>query len=307
MSIRVMERVWRFGPSHPAERLVLLCLADKAADDGRNAFPSMATIAERTALSQRTVERTIDRLVAAGYLLRERRYMANGRRNRSNLYTIVLGRLEPNTVTMTGSNTVTMTGSNTVTMTGSNTVTMTPYPSYIDPSNSDPSHSDPAAAAGEGTTAAGAAAAAAAASDMQLLLRRHGIGWNRQTRQLQTCSWVDDDYVAAHVAAAEARGEGRGLVIRRMLGHESPPAVKGAPSATAATAWEAWQGWLARHGDNGDAAVAELDATTRRMIDEFGRDDLAMWDAAMFAAQYELARQNGRRRIPRELEGVIQR
>ena len=122
MSVRVMERVWRYGPPHPNERLVLLCLADKAADDGRNAFPSMATIAERTALSQRTVERVIDRLVAAGYLLRERRYVGNGRRNRSNLYTIVLGRLEPNTVTVTvlnDANTVTMTPSNTVTVTGS--------------------------------------------------------------------------------------------------------------------------------------------------------------------------------------------
>ena len=325
VSIRVMERVWRHGPSHPTERLVLLCLADKAADDGRNAFPSMATIAERTALSQRTVERVIDRLVAAGYLLRERRYVGNGRRSRSNLYTIVLGRLEPNpvmvtvlnganTVTMTGlddtntvmvtpSNTVTMTGSDTVMVTGSNTVTMTPDPSHYDPSHYDPS----AAAARPPAVPAAAPPAAAAATDMQLLLKQHGFGWNRQTRQLEGCAWVIDEYIAAHVAAAEARGEGRGLVIQRMLGHEQPPAAKGAPAATTATAWEAWRGWLARHGEEGAAATAELDATTRRMIGEFGRDELAGWDAGMFRTQYDLAAANARRAIPAEFEQVVQR
>ncbi len=142
---------------------------------------------------------------------------------------------------------------------------------------------------------------------MRSLLQQHGIGWNKQTRQLEVCAWVTDDYIAAHVAAAEARGEGRGLVIRRMIGHELPPAVKGAPAATTATAWEAWVAWQARHGGNGTAAVAELDATTRRMIDEFGRDELAGWDAGMFRTQYDLAAANARRAIPAELEGVVQR
>lgn len=164
-----------------------------------------------------------------------------------------------------------------------------------------------AAAARPPAVPAAAPAAAAAASDMQLLLKRHGFGWNRQTRQLEGCAWVTDEYIAAHVAAAEARGEGRGLVIQRMLGHEQPPVVKGAPAAATTTAWEAWQGWLARHGENGAAAVTELDATTRRMIEEFGRDDLATWGVNMFTQQYDLAQEKRRRRTPSDYEDVIQR
>ena len=43
------------------------------------------------------------------------------------------------------------------------------------------------------------------------------------------------------------------------------------------------------------------------MIGEFGRDELAGWDAGMFRTQYDLAAANARRAIPAEFEQVVQR
>lgn len=87
MSIKVMSAVWENGPADSTQRFVLLALADNASDDGGNAYPSIAEIAKKCAVSERTVIRAIDSLTKAGYLIKRRR------RDTSNMYQIVLSRL----------------------------------------------------------------------------------------------------------------------------------------------------------------------------------------------------------------------
>lgn len=52
--------------STPGRRLVLLVLGDKAGDDGRNAYPSVETIAREARLSERGVRYALRALEAAG-------------------------------------------------------------------------------------------------------------------------------------------------------------------------------------------------------------------------------------------------
>jgi hypothetical protein len=178
---------------------------------------------------------------------------------------------------------------------------MTPDPSISDPSISDPSKKAAA------KKAAAFAAAADPDSERREMLARHGLAWNDKTRALADCSWVDDEFIAAHMAAMQRRGEGVGLAITRMLAGEQPPSIKAKDAAaeSPATAWQTWQ--AVRDANGNGRAAATLDATTQRMIDEFGRGELARWDAEMFAEQYRLAQQKSRRRIATELEAVIQR
>lgn len=68
MSIRVMDRVWSYSQAKGIDRLVLLAIADHASDDGSNAWPSIATLARKTGVSGRTVQRSIQRLVEMGEL-----------------------------------------------------------------------------------------------------------------------------------------------------------------------------------------------------------------------------------------------
>lgn len=68
MSVRVMTWVWERSQSKGVDRLVLLAIADCAADDGANAFPSMAKLAEKTGLTGRGVQKCIARLVTLGEL-----------------------------------------------------------------------------------------------------------------------------------------------------------------------------------------------------------------------------------------------
>ena len=78
-----MAAIWDNGPTDSTQRFVLLALADNASDDGGNAYPSIAELARKCALSERTVIRAIDALIAGGYLIRRRR------QSTSNLYQIV--------------------------------------------------------------------------------------------------------------------------------------------------------------------------------------------------------------------------
>ncbi|AEH08772.1 hypothetical protein FsymDg_1287 [Candidatus Protofrankia datiscae] len=87
-----MTWVWGSSPTAGNERLVLLAIADTADDDGGNAWPSVATLAHKTRLAPRTVQRVIRRLVAGGHLLVE---TAAGRGG-ANRYTVVTnGTTEP--------------------------------------------------------------------------------------------------------------------------------------------------------------------------------------------------------------------
>lgn len=95
MSVRVMAAVWSNGPTDSSQRFVLLALADNASDDGGNAYPSIAELARKCALSERTVIRALDALIESGYLLRQRR------RNTSNVYQIVLSALVSDKLSLT--------------------------------------------------------------------------------------------------------------------------------------------------------------------------------------------------------------
>lgn len=59
MSVRVMADVWDNGPEDPTQRQVLLYLANCCDDTGGNCFPSIATIAEKTKFSGRTIQRAL--------------------------------------------------------------------------------------------------------------------------------------------------------------------------------------------------------------------------------------------------------
>ncbi len=55
-----MTWVWEQSPVGGNERLTLLAIADNASDDGTNAWPSLATLARKTRLDERTVRRLQD-------------------------------------------------------------------------------------------------------------------------------------------------------------------------------------------------------------------------------------------------------
>lgn len=83
MSIKVMNWVWDRSPTKGTELLMLLAIADNAADDGSNAFPSVSTLARKTRLDERTVQRIVRKLARQDQLLVEER---GGRE--ANRYTI---------------------------------------------------------------------------------------------------------------------------------------------------------------------------------------------------------------------------
>jgi hypothetical protein len=63
-----MTWVWEHSRSKSTDRLVLLAIADCAADDGSNAYPSMKKLTLKTGLTDRGVQRSVARLVALGEL-----------------------------------------------------------------------------------------------------------------------------------------------------------------------------------------------------------------------------------------------
>lgn len=72
----------------PVPKLVLMALADNADDHGY-CWPKMKTIAAKCSTSERTVQRTIKTLLAAGLLKKDARFSASGRQV-SNGYTLAL-------------------------------------------------------------------------------------------------------------------------------------------------------------------------------------------------------------------------
>lgn len=65
-----MTAVWEAGGITSTQKLVLLALADWANDEGL-CWPSIARLAKKSALGERTVQTTIKSLVEAGYVIRE--------------------------------------------------------------------------------------------------------------------------------------------------------------------------------------------------------------------------------------------
>jgi hypothetical protein len=66
--VRVMSWVFDQSRSTGSDRLVLLAIADRADDDGTDAWPSVAWIARKARVSERTVQRSINTLVRLGEL-----------------------------------------------------------------------------------------------------------------------------------------------------------------------------------------------------------------------------------------------
>jgi len=67
MSVRMMDKVWN-TTLPTAEKMVLLVIADHANDNGTNAWPGIATIARKTSMSTRTVQRHIKTLEQSGLI-----------------------------------------------------------------------------------------------------------------------------------------------------------------------------------------------------------------------------------------------
>ena len=63
-----MTWVWEESPTKGTDLLTLLAIADNAADDGSNAWPSIARLARKTRLDERTVRRVLRRLADGGHL-----------------------------------------------------------------------------------------------------------------------------------------------------------------------------------------------------------------------------------------------
>lgn len=81
MSIKVMTWIWDNADAKGSELLLLLALADFAADDGY-CWPTISTLAEKTRLSERQVFRLLQKLEDAGELTvirgrRNNRYIVN--------------------------------------------------------------------------------------------------------------------------------------------------------------------------------------------------------------------------------------
>lgn len=94
MSVRVMSWVWDHSQAGGTDRLVLLAIADSADHDGTNAWPSVATIARKCQVSERTVQRSIRALVDLGELRVQAQAGGTGKMRddrRPNLYEIPMG------------------------------------------------------------------------------------------------------------------------------------------------------------------------------------------------------------------------
>lgn len=78
MAVEVSSWVWNNSQSRKGQRLVLLAIADCARSDGANAFPSIAELARKTALSERAVQRAIRDLAELGELAVHRGTGPNG-------------------------------------------------------------------------------------------------------------------------------------------------------------------------------------------------------------------------------------
>lgn len=68
MSVKAMSWVWEHSASDGNDRLVLLAIADRATDDGRDAWPNQEEISRKTKLARRTVQRCIVSLEQLGEL-----------------------------------------------------------------------------------------------------------------------------------------------------------------------------------------------------------------------------------------------
>lgn len=81
-----MTWVWENSKAGGTDRLVMLAIADAAHDNGGGAYPAIATLARKTLVDTRTVQRSIRRLIELG----EVRIDEEGGGRRANVYRIVM-------------------------------------------------------------------------------------------------------------------------------------------------------------------------------------------------------------------------
>lgn len=70
MSIRLMSTAWEARTDTPAEKLVLLALADRADDEGNSVRPGKTSVATRCRLDRRTVQRIMVKFEESGLLVK---------------------------------------------------------------------------------------------------------------------------------------------------------------------------------------------------------------------------------------------
>lgn len=66
MSAKATAKVWEHSKARGNEKLLLLCYADYAHDDGTGSYPSAKTLADKTGLDERSILNVRKRLVEAG-------------------------------------------------------------------------------------------------------------------------------------------------------------------------------------------------------------------------------------------------
>ncbi|MEU8079278.1 helix-turn-helix domain-containing protein [Catellatospora citrea] len=98
MSIKVMNWVWSESTTGGTERLLLLAIADNATDDGTNAYPSLATLARKVRLDERTVRRLLRKLEDGKHI---KVAVGAGPRG-TNRYTVIMHRAVDNSVSTPG-------------------------------------------------------------------------------------------------------------------------------------------------------------------------------------------------------------
>lgn len=77
MSFKVSALAWMVPVEKSTERLVLLALADRADDEGKNCYPSVETICGMTQMNRKTVFAVISRLAERGVLSVRKREVHN--------------------------------------------------------------------------------------------------------------------------------------------------------------------------------------------------------------------------------------
>ena len=97
MSFKLSALAWNVEVDKSADRLVLLALASKADDNGRNCFPSVESICGLTVLNRKTVFAVISRLADRGLITVRKRVSTN-----SNEYLLHVDRWTENGSTENG-------------------------------------------------------------------------------------------------------------------------------------------------------------------------------------------------------------
>lgn len=88
MSVKASHWAWQQALP-PAQKVVLLALADHSDDDGK-CWPSIRRLVKKVNVTDRTVQRVIRDLQAAGLVSVEPRPRPDGRGATSNLYRLAL-------------------------------------------------------------------------------------------------------------------------------------------------------------------------------------------------------------------------